>query len=300
MISNVQANSSWSIHACGSLNKPLECILLCNRISCEADLQKPSCVLEVDHAHFCAAGQNILTLLPCACFRRQAGSSGKRRAEALGDPGGSSGKRARRDAAAHDETLAEEDDIEEGPSSGRQSPDENAQPGNAAAKQRVAQKPAGEASALILAWGITWSIGQHSCTSLSTAVSSLILLNRFLLDSSAFCTCAPAYIYTYMATLHGNDETIKPSVYVPPIIVQEWFISCFQHSRASPGESLWLQQARRWLVRQKGRLAAGKGPQRRQRGRQRNHMLVGSLCSTLLVFLPIWRHTHKSERRRLQ
>lgn len=112
-------------------------------------------MLSVDRAHFCAADQNTLTLLPCEYFRRQAGSSGKRRAEALGDPGGSSGKRVRRDTAAHDKTLVEEVKREEGPSSGRQSPDENEQPGNAAAKQRVAQKPAGETSALIPAWGIT-------------------------------------------------------------------------------------------------------------------------------------------------
>ncbi len=79
--------------------------------------------------------------------RIRAGSSGKRRGENLGDPGPSSGgKRVRMQTAPAEDTPEEIGGQEEAPASRRQSPDENAQPRNGAAKQRASQKPAGEAA----------------------------------------------------------------------------------------------------------------------------------------------------------
>ena len=79
--------------------------------------------------------------------RIRAGSSGKLRVENLGDPGPSSGgKRARMQKTPAEDAPEEIGGQEEPPASGRQSPDENAQPRNGAAKQRASQKPAGEAA----------------------------------------------------------------------------------------------------------------------------------------------------------
>ncbi|BDA45205.1 Sister chromatid cohesion protein PDS5 homolog A [Coccomyxa sp. Obi] len=82
--------------------------------------------------------------------KRQEGSSGKRQAEEPSDPQSSGGKRQRRDSARYfdalDEEELQEEDEEEGehPTAARRSPDENAQPENAEAKQRTKAKPAGK------------------------------------------------------------------------------------------------------------------------------------------------------------
>jgi len=74
-------------------------------------------------------------------LRKLTGSSGKRNAETLAVTGGSSGKRTRIDHAA-DEGRKEGDG--DGTAKQRQSPDENAQPGNGNVKGRIVKKPAGE------------------------------------------------------------------------------------------------------------------------------------------------------------
>lgn len=103
---------------------------------------------------YCSACMSVKKVVGCprkqagSSGKQQEGSSGKRRAQEPSDPQSSGGKRQRRDSARYFDSLDEEElqeEEEEGdrPAAARHSPDENAQPGNAEAKQRTMQKPAG-------------------------------------------------------------------------------------------------------------------------------------------------------------